>query len=74
MMAGDDDGPGWRKGWKPSGAAFGLSDCFMIFCEGGEHVALSKNLGQNYPGLVERLKNRFRASRSTAGVVWPSSF
>ena len=69
MMAGDDEGPGgWRAGWKPSGAAFGVHNSFLVFCEGGEHVILSRNLGQHYPDLVKRLQQRFAAPRTTAGV------
>ena len=69
MMAGDDEVMRWRPGYKPSGAAFGVEGSFLIFCEGGEHIALSENFYRCYPALNTKIRERFKAARTTTGVV-----
>ena len=65
MAGGDDDGGGWRAGWTPDGAAFGVHGTFAIFCQGGKSIALSRDFAKHYPDLVAKLAERMKAPEST---------
>lgn len=59
----------WKEGWEPSGVLFGIQNSYLITCKGGSHLAFSSNLKQHYPGLVERLNERFKSRSNRSSVV-----
>ncbi|MCJ1404026.1 Keratin, type II cytoskeletal 3 [Xylographa trunciseda] len=62
-----DSGGGWKPDWKPSGAMFGIHNSYLITCEGGKHISMSKDFRFHYPDLykevVDHFKDRTTASR-----------
>ena len=66
MLAG---GGRWKEGWEPSGALFGVNNSYLITCKGGRHLAFSKNLSEQYPGLHKRVRERFERVRGGDRVV-----
>ena len=66
MLAG---GGRWKEGWEPSGALFGVNNSYLITCKGGRHLAFSKNLSEQYPGLHKRVRERFERVRAGDRVV-----
>ncbi|KAG8529889.1 uncharacterized protein KY384_005370 [Bacidia gigantensis] len=52
---------GWKSGYEPDGALFGVNGGYLITCKEGRHLAWNKKLAEphGYPGLTARLTKRF---------------
>ena len=59
-LSGAGEEGGWKPGYEPNGALFGINGGYLITCKGGRHLAWNKKLAQmnGYPGLTERLMKR----------------
>ena len=59
-LSGAGEEGGWKPGFEPDGALFGINGGYLITCKGGRHLAWNKKLAQanGYPGLAERLMRR----------------
>ena len=62
-------GGGWKEGWEPSGALFGVNRSYLITCKGGRHLAFGSNLSKQYPGLYKRVRERFERASGGERVV-----
>ena len=69
MLAGA--GKGWRDGYEPNGALFGVQGAYLITCKDGRHLAWNSNLEEKwaYPSLASRLRERFKGVEKDAKVV-----
>ena len=67
MLAGA--GKGWRDGYEPNGALFGVGGSYLITCKGGRHLAWNSNLEENYPILAGRLRDKFKGAEKEGKVV-----
>ena len=60
-LTGSGQAGAWRDGYEPDAALFGVNGSYLITCKGGRHLAWNHKLAEKtgYPGLTERLMDRF---------------